>query len=257
MSGSPRILDNGLELSAVDELAGHLAPSFIDPDQQEVIAKSPHPEPMTKSQSPGGEQASGNPRTPSNAPTIASEVAVNRQIKHSSPRQHTLTSPKPSRGLFALASRRWRLVATAIAVLLVTGLGVWNWRQKSAAVSNEEQAGLDLADFSEDFSIKPYTSLEIARSDSSDLPKVAWAGIADRQPRQLERDFPSREPPAGRVQPVGHSVAASGTSTNTNVSSTGIQGPRGAWLTGQIEFESGSLPLVDQRPKSTTTSWSR
>jgi hypothetical protein len=155
--------------------------------------------------------------------------------------------------LFALAAQRWRLTATAITVLILAGLGVRGWQQKSATDSHAEQMGLDFADFSEDFSINSSARLGTAGSDSSDPPKVVWDGIANREPRPLKLGVPPPELPTGGVYPVGHSVVAADRSAGSHSSSPGAKGLRGAWLTGQIEVESDRVSFVDPAPRLTTT----
>ena len=145
-------------------------------------------------------------------PSASRPTVTKSRTSHSS-RRHAFQSngeavtvaTMPERLTILLRSRQVRVLLTCCCLLTIGGLVLVNWQSTPRREpTRAELADLELTEFAEE----PDSDPTSANPPNWIQPAVASAGIRD-----------SRHMPAGFVQPATATAA----------------GPRGAWLTGQIE----------------------
>ena len=178
-------------------------------------------------------------------PSVPSESKTRKPPRTTAKRPQS----KNSRRLFEiLRSRRLRIIATALGVLIVLGLIGLNWQRSGQPPSSDELAELDLSGFEDD----PHFGTTVVARDSEPRPLGEFPGtdavpikIQSSRQGSYERILPlglvnhseQRRPSAG-IQPIG------------GFSQPAARGSQAAWLTGQIEIEALGTQLDDSLRRS-------
>ena len=151
----------------------------------------------------------------------ALRAAVAKPVTSHSSRRHAFQShgeaevvaTMPERLTIMLRSRQMRVLLTCCCLLMIGGLVVVNWQSTPRR--------------------------EPTRAELADLELTEFAEEPDSAPAVLDDSDPTSRPldPANRSQPtvVSHSIRDSRLMPTNFVQPTAAAGPRGAWLTGQIE----------------------
>ena len=150
----------------------------------------------------------------------------------------------PSRLWETLRSGRVRTLLTLVGVLMIAGLVGLNLKG-SRSSANVDDIELELAEFGDHKSFDPNPV-----DGSLEAPGAFDNGVANRPIQTSDaNEWPGTSP---RLPPLGLSP----NSDSEVISAGGIEqssasGPRGAWLTGQIEIESnGIVPVSGSRPNA-------
>lgn len=146
-------------------------------------------------------------------------------------------STKTMRLVTALRSRRVRIVATVVSVLFVCGLIVLNWKSGSPS-AGDEITEMDLSDFN---STSGFDELQIGNgSEPRPLGNIADAESMAATDRFAPTESGPRLSPLGSVIHADHTTSRRQTGGGLVPASATSGGPRGAVLTGQIEYETGT-----------------
>ena len=198
-----------------------------------LVAIEPATEPLAANATPSEE-------TPKSDPVPAKPARSTTKLRSEIKTSRTKKSPQSTRTMRlveAMRSRRVRIVATVVSVLFVCGLIVMNWKSGSSSTS-DEVAEMDLSEF----------------NDASGLDEPRIGNMSEPQPLGVISDaesisgtdrFPQREsgprlPPLGLVTHADHAASRGQAAGELVPASASSSGPRGAVLTGQIEFETTS-----------------
>ena len=143
-------------------------------------------------------------------------------------------STRTKRLVAALRSRRVRIAAIAVSVVIVCGLTAMNWKSGSSD-SRDDIAEVDLSEFNS--------------TSGFDEPRIGK--LSEPRPEGVISDTESvsatdRFPPLGMVTHAGHAASRGQSAAGLVPASASFSGFRGAALTGQIEFE--TLPRSTEVP---------
>lgn len=195
----------------------------------------PVAESLTTSSSDSNATPKSDPVPVKPSRTTASSRAESKTSRSKKSQQSTTTK----RFVEALRSRRVRIVATVVSVLFVCGLVVMNWKSGPSG-SGDEITEMDLSEFNSTSGFdEPHIGNTIEPQPLrvvSDAESIS-ASATDRFSR-MESGL--RLPPLGLVTHADHTTSRGQTVSGLVPASATSNGPRGAMLTGQIEFEPAS-----------------
>lgn len=217
----------------------------IDAPAKESISQ-PATDPVYEELAPNSSSAETAPKIEAVATKPIRSTPKSRSDKKLSSPRKSSPSAVIQRLTAALRSRQVRVVATAVAVLFVCGLIVLNWSSGPKGAGGEI-ADMDLSEFND------ATGFDEPRIDKPSKTQSLGV-ISDTEPIPAMDRFPhsesgSRLPNSGFVSHADHAAFRGHSATGATPASATDSGPRGAVLTGQIEFEAPSRSAdVSARP---------
>jgi hypothetical protein len=165
-------------------------------------------------------------------PTWPAESKSRKLTRSATKRPHL----KSSRRLFeAFRSRRRRIIATAVVLLIVLGLIGFNWQRSGRPLESDELAELDLAEFQDDLH---FGTTAVGRaSEPRPLGEITGADAAALRIQSSRSNLAERLLPIGFVNHSEQRWPSAGIQTIEGFSKPATRGSQAAWLTGQIEIE--------------------
>ena len=223
LPGIPQVAESAID-QALEAL--HLRGTTLD---SEKIQAEPEP-PATSEPQP----IPGNPSEPRSRKST--RPAKRPPSKHS------------SRLVDALRSRRLRIIATVVGVLLVVGLIGLNWQRSGLPKSSDDLAEMDLSEFQDDLH---FGTTGVGRaSEPRPLGEITGADAAALKIRSSRPDSGERLAPLGLVNLSEQRWPSASIQSVGGFSQPAARGSQAAWLTGQIEIESIGTPLDDSLRQS-------
>ncbi len=194
------------------------------------------------------------------SPATAEPQPIPREPSEPRTRRSARPAKRPqsnrSRRLFdALRSRRLRIIATAVGVLLVVGLIGLNWQRSGQQNSSGDLAEMDLAEFQDDLHFGA-AGIERA-SESRPMGETTDVDADALKIRSSRLDSDEQMPTVGLVNHSEQRWPAVGIQTVGEISRPAARGSQAAWLTGQIEIESIGTPHDDSVRRSNSNDSAR
>lgn len=181
--------------------------------------------------------SSDSDATPKTDPVPVKPVRSTSKLRSESKTSRSKKSPqstKTTNSVAILKSRRVRIAATVVSVLFVCGLIVLNWKSGPSG-SGDEVAEMDLSEFDSTSGFdEPRIGNTAEPKSLGEIPNAEPISATDRFSRM---ESGSRLPPPGLVTHADHTTSRGQAAGSFVPASASSSGPRGAVLTGQIEFD--------------------